>query len=55
MKEIISTTQNTFDKLKRDLVDKEQVIEEKNREILKLRMTNDELVQKFNLAAGRQF
>lgn len=55
VKEIISTTQNTFDKLKRDLVEKEQVIEEKNREILKLRMTNEELAQKFNLAAGRQF
>jgi len=55
VKEIISTTQNTFDKLKRDLVEKEQVIEDKNREIMKLRMTNEELAQKFNLAAGRQF
>ena len=55
VKEIISTTQNTFDKLKRELVDKELVIEDKNREILKLRMTNEELASKFNLAAGRQF
>jgi hypothetical protein len=55
VKEIISTTQNTFDKLKRDLSDKEQLIEEKNREIIQLRGQNEELAQKFNIGAGRQF
>ena len=38
VKEIISTTQNTFEKLKRELSDKNQTIEEKNREILKLKI-----------------
>lgn len=44
VKEIISTTQHTFDKLKRDLTERELAVEEKNREILKLKMANDELV-----------
>ena len=38
VKDIISTTQHTFDKMKKDLSEKEQLLEEKNREILKLRM-----------------
>ena len=38
VKDIISTTQHTFDKMKKDVNEKEQIIEEKNREILKLRM-----------------
>ena len=41
-KDIIKSTQHTFDKLKRDLQDKELLIEEKNREILRLRMANEE-------------
>lgn len=55
MKEIITTTQLTFDKLKRDLTDKDLMIEEKNREILKLRLSNEEYASKFNQAACRQF
>ena len=44
MKDIISTTQHTFDKMKKDLSEKEQLLEEKNREILKLRMQNEEII-----------
>ena len=48
VKDIISTTQNTFDKMKKDMVEKELQIEEKNREILKLRMQNEEMMQRFS-------
>ena len=43
-KDILSGTQGHFDTLKRDLQSKEQVIEEKNKEILKLRMQMEEFV-----------
>ena len=46
VKEIISTTQNTFEKLKRELSEKNQAIEEKNREILKLKITQEELMNR---------
>ena len=46
-KSIISSTQNTFDGLKRELSDKNRLIEQKNREIVKLRMENDELKSNF--------
>jgi arsenate reductase-like glutaredoxin family protein len=55
VKEIISTTQITFDKLKKDLNDRETVIEEKNREILKLKIASDELAQKLTNMNGRAF
>lgn len=55
VKEIISTTQLTFDKLKRDLTDKDTLLEEKNREVLRLRQLNEELASKFNIGAGRSF
>lgn len=41
---MLSGTQGHFDTLKRDLQSKEQVIEEKNKEILKLRMQMEEFV-----------
>lgn len=39
---MIQSTQFSFDKLKKDLVEKEHLIEEKNREILRLRMAAEE-------------
>lgn len=39
---MIQATQDTFDRLKKDLSEKEHLIEEKNREILRLRMANEE-------------
>jgi len=53
VKEIISTTQITFDKLKRDLAERDQALEEKNREIMKLKVANDELAQKFTQMTTR--
>ena len=44
-KEMLVTTQQTFDKLKKDLTEKELLIEEKNREILRLRVANEEAVR----------
>lgn len=44
-KDIVNTTQVTFEKLKKDLSEKEQLLEEKNREILRLRMANEEAVR----------
>jgi len=52
VKDIISTTQHTFDKMKKDMSEKEQIIEEKNREILKLRMQNEEIVQRYGRSAS---
>jgi hypothetical protein len=46
VKDIISTTQNTFEKLKRELSDKNQTIEEKNREILQLKINQEELMKR---------
>lgn len=36
------TIKHTFDKLKKDLNDKEQILEDKNKEILRLRRKEDE-------------
>jgi len=40
---LINGAQNTFDGLKRELVDKDRLIESKNKEIVKLRLENDEI------------
>jgi hypothetical protein len=40
-KNIISTAQSTFDDLKRDVKEKNKLIDKKNREIVKLRLEND--------------
>ena len=42
---MLHTTQHTFEKLKKDLTEKELLIEEKNREILRLRVANEEAVR----------
>ena len=39
---MIQNTNYTFEKLKKDLNEKEILLEEKNREILHLRMANEE-------------
>jgi predicted RNase H-like nuclease (RuvC/YqgF family) len=39
--------QGTIDGMKRDLKDKDRLIEQKNREIVKLRMENDEYKSNF--------
>lgn len=44
---MISGAQSTFDGLKRELVDKDRLIESKNREIVKLRLENDEIKSNF--------
>jgi|TARA_B110000305_G_C18823564_1_gene352498 hypothetical protein len=44
---LISGAQSTFDGLKRELVDKDRLIESKNREIVKLRLENDEIKSNF--------
>ena len=41
-KEMLTSTHTTFEKLKKDLSDKEQLLEEKNREILRLRIASEE-------------
>ena len=41
-KEMLNSTQFTFEKLKKDLSEKEQLLEDKNREILRLRMAIEE-------------
>lgn len=46
-KELLSGAQSTFDGLKRELTDKDRLIESKNREIVKLRMENDEYKSNF--------
>jgi hypothetical protein len=46
-KDLISGAQSTFDGLKRELVDKDRLIESKNREIVKLRLENDEIKSNF--------
>ena len=52
---MIQATQDTFDKLKKDLSDKEHLIEEKNREILRLRMANEEAnVNRFGKRSGKR-
>ena len=42
VKENMQNIQHTFDKFRKDLMEKEQVIEEKNKEILRLRVVNNE-------------
>ena len=44
-KQILASTQSAFEKLKKDLTDKEYTIETKNREILQLRMAVEEAKQ----------
>jgi len=44
-KEMLNTTHTTFEKLKKDLSEKEQLLEEKNQEILRLRVANEEAVR----------
>lgn len=46
-KDLINGAQNTFDGLKRELVDKDRLIESKNKEIVKLRLENDEIKSNF--------
>lgn len=45
--EILHGTQSQLDGMKRDLTDKDRLIEQKNREIVKLRMENDEYKSNF--------
>jgi len=42
MKGIVSNTQSSFDKLKRELSEKEKLIQDKNQEILRLRLQSEE-------------
>jgi hypothetical protein len=44
---LITGAQSTFDGLKRELIDKDRLIESKNREIVKLRLENDEIKSNF--------
>ena len=44
---MITGAQSTFDGLKRELIDKDRLIESKNREIVKLRLENDEIKSNF--------
>ena len=55
-KDIINTTNAMVEKMKRELNEKEHLIEEKNREILHLRMENEEnsQLQQFNKRNGAQ-
>ena len=46
-KDLISGAQSTFNGLKRELVDKDRLIESKNREIVKLRLEIDEVKSNF--------
>jgi len=41
---MIATTQTKFDKFKKDIIDKEKIIEEKNQEILRLRIALEDAV-----------
>lgn len=45
VKDMIANTQTKFDKFKKDLIEKEKVIEEKNQEILRLRIALEDAVQ----------
>lgn len=38
VKEIISSTQGNYDRVKREVIEKEKVIEEKNQEIIRLKI-----------------
>ena len=42
---MLNSTHFTFEKLKKDLSEKEHLLEEKNREILRLRMANEEAMR----------
>ena len=44
---MITGAQSTFDGLKCELIDKDRLIESKNREIVKLRLENDEIKSNF--------
>jgi hypothetical protein len=48
MREIINNTQSSFEKLKKELGDKDRVIEDKNQEILRLRIELEEQESKIN-------
>lgn len=41
---MLQTTHETFERLKLDLAEKEHLLEEKNREILRLRMDYEEAI-----------
>ena len=43
---MLNSTQHTFDRLKKELNEKEHLLEEKNREILRLRMATEDIVQR---------
>ncbi len=45
MRDIISSTQVNFEKMKRELSDKDRAIEEKNQEILRLKIDLEEAIQ----------
>jgi hypothetical protein len=52
---MIQATQDTFEKLKKDLNEKEHLLEEKNREILRLRMVNEEAsLRNYGKRAGKR-
>ncbi|CDW75884.1 UNKNOWN [Stylonychia lemnae] len=55
VKDMIATTQTKFDKFKKDLIEKEKIIEEKNQEILRLRIALEDSVQqsKYNQIQNR--
>lgn len=54
VKDIITTTQHTFEKLKKDLNERDAVIEDKNREILRLKVQNEDLASRISLNARMQ-
>lgn len=42
---MITSTQSKFEKFKKDIIDKERIIEEKNQEILRLRIALEDVTQ----------
>eukprot|EP00347_Sterkiella_histriomuscorum_P016871 403351526 len=44
VKEMVNSTQANFEKFKRDIIEKEKIIEEKNQEILRLRISFEEAI-----------
>lgn len=43
VRDIVANQQFSFEKIKKDIIDKEKIIEEKNKEILRLRIQVEEL------------
>ena len=41
---MVNSTQANFEKFKRDIIEKEKIIEEKNQEILRLRISYEEAI-----------